>query len=283
MTLSSYTTMLERIYNLILFFKEYAILSGFLILSFILMALNNNAQIKQLRTLATVGLGVVQSQIAFIPRYFRLAEENELLRRMNLQFADEVSRLREAKLQNLRLRQYLGIKEVAGFPVQPANVLSKNLTMLRNTLTIDIGSRDGIAETMPVVSPEGLVGMVVAVSDRYAVVNILLNTDFRVSAKDQRSRVDGIISSNGEHVFLKDVAASKDVLVGDAIITSNYSNMFPEGIRVGLVSAVESGPGALLKRITISPSVDFVGLEEVFVVLRTSDPERRDLESGRRH
>ncbi len=275
--------MLERLYNLILFFKEYAILSGFLILSFILMALNNNPQIKQLRTLATVGVGVVQSQLAFIPRYFRLAEENELLRRMNLQFADEVSRLREAKLQNIRLRQYLGINEVAGFPVQAANVISKNLTMLRNTLTIDIGSKDGIAETMPVVSPEGLVGIVVAVSDRYAVVNILLNNDFRVSAKDQRSRVDGIVSSNGKEVFLKDVATSQDIQVGDAIITSNYSNMFPEGIRVGLVSEVESGPGMVLKRITVSPSVDFVGLEEVFVVLRTSDPERRALESGRRH
>ena len=274
--------MLERLYNLIVFFKEYAVLAGFLVLSFVLMALNNNVQIKQLRTLATVGLGVLQHQIAFIPRYFRLAEENELLRRMNLEMADEVSRLREAKLQNLRLRRYLGVKEVAGYPVIVANVISKNLIMLRNTITLDIGAKDGIAETMPVVSPEGLVGMVVAVSERYAVVNILLNTDFRVSAKDQRSRVDGIISSNGKHVFLKDVSISQDILAGDAVITSNYSNMFPEGIRIGLVSSVESAPGALLKQITVQPSVDFVNLEEVFVVLRTPDPERRTLESGTR-
>jgi rod shape-determining protein MreC len=274
--------MFERLYKLILFFKEYAILAGFLVLSFILMAMNNNVQIKQLRTLATVGVGVLQNQIAFIPRYFRLAEENEILRRMNLQMADEVSRLREAKLQNLRLRQYLEIKEVAGYPVQAANVISKNLTMLRNTLTIDMGSKDGIAETMPVVSPEGLVGMVVAVSDRYAVVNLLLNTDFRVSAKDQRSRVDGIVSSNGKDVYLKDVANSQDVLVGDPIITSNYSNMFPEGIRVGLVTSIESAPGSLLKRIEVTPSVDFVNLEEVFVVLRTPDSERRALESSSR-
>lgn len=274
--------MFERLYNLILFFKEYAILTGFLVLSFILMALNDNVQIKQLRTVATVGLGVLQNQVSFVPRYFRLAEENELLRRMNLQMADEVSRLREAKLQNLRLRQYLDVKEVSGYPVLASNVISKNLTMLRNTLTLDIGSADGVAETMPVVSPEGLVGMVIAVSDHYCVVNILLNTDFRVSGKDQRSRVDGIIASNGERVYLKDVAKSQDVLVGDAIITSSYSNMFPEGIRIGLVTSIEVSSGSLLKRIEVGPSVNFVNLEEVFVVLRTPDPERRTLETGHR-
>ncbi|MBE0555861.1 MAG: rod shape-determining protein MreC [Proteobacteria bacterium] len=274
--------MFERLYNLILFFKEYAILTGFLVLSFILMALNDNVQIKQLRTVATVGLGVLQNQVSFVPLYFRLAEENELLRRMNLQMADEVSRLREAKLQNLRLRQYLDVKEVSGYPVLASNVISKNLTMLRNTLTLDIGSADGVAETMPVVSPEGLVGMVIAVSDHYCVVNILLNTDFRVSGKDQRSRVDGIIASNGERVYLKDVAKSQDVLVGDAIITSSYSNMFPEGIRIGLVTSIEVSSGSLLKRIEVGPSVNFVNLEEVFVVLRTPDPERRTLETGHR-
>jgi rod shape-determining protein MreC len=271
--------MFERLYNLILFFKEYAILAGFLVLSFVLMALNDNAQIKQARTIATVSLGVLQHQISFIPRYFRLAEENELLRRMNLQMADEVSRLREAKLQNLRLRQYVGIKEVSGFPVLAANIVSKNLTMLRNCLTLDVGSKDGVAETMPVVSPEGLVGIVVAVSDHYSVVNILLNTDFRVSAKDQRSRVDGIVSSNGQRVYLRDVSVSQDVVVGDPIITSNYSNMFPEGIRIGLISSVDASPGALLKYIEIKQSVDFVNLEEVFVVMRTPNVERQTLET----
>lgn len=275
--------MLERLYNLILFFKEYAVLTAFLILSFVLMALNDNAQIKQMRTIATVGLGVLQQQLSFIPRYFRLAEENELLRRMNLQMADEVSRLREAKLQNLRLRQSMGLNEVLPFPVLAANVVSKNLTMLRNTLTIDIGSAAGVAETMPVVSPEGLVGIVVAVSEHYAIVNILLNTEFRVSAKSQRSRVDGIVSSNGKETFLKNVANSQDVQVGDAIITSNYSNMFPEGIRIGVVESVDISPGSMLKRIKLMPGVDFVGLEEVFVVLRTPDPERQALESGQRH
>jgi rod shape-determining protein MreC len=124
--------------------------------------------------------------------------------------------------------------------------------------------------------------MVIAVSDHYCVVNILLNTDFRVSGKDQRSRVDGIIASNGERVYLKDVAKSQDVLVGDAIITSSYSNMFPEGIRIGLVTSIEVSSGSLLKRIEVGPSVNFVNLEEVFVVLRTPDPERRTLETGHR-
>ncbi len=270
--------MLQRVYDILFEFREYAILAGLVILSLILLALNDNPQVKRVRAVTSVVFGVVQEQVNFIPSYFGLRAENELLRRMNVDLADEAYRLREAKLENLRLHGLIGLKDHATHRLIAANVVGKNLTLLRNTLTLDIGSQDGVEERMPVVTDAGLVGLVVAVSAHYAVVNILLNTDFRASAKVQRSRVDGIVAWDGKSLILKNVPKSRDVKPGDVVITSEYSDMFPDDVRIGVVSDVRDRPSSMFKSITIAPSVDFVRLEEVFVVEYRSDAERQLLE-----
>lgn len=270
--------MLERLYTLFLNFREYVLLTGLVVLSLVLLSLNDKPQVKQLRTILTVGLGVVQEQISFIPRYIGLKAENEILRRTNVELADEASQLREARLENLRLRKMLGLKDRPDFAFAAANIVTKNLTLLRNSLTLDRGEADGVRASMPVISDAGLVGVVIAVSNRYSVVNVLLNTDFRASARIQRSRVDGILAWDGTVLQLKNIAKTLDVKPGDVVITSEYSSVFPEGIRIGLVSEVREQEGSLFKNVVIAPSVDFVRLEEAFVLLNVQDPEKADLE-----
>jgi len=131
---------------------------------------------------------------------------------------------------------------------------------------------------MPVVSDGGLVGLVTSVTKHYSVVNMLINTDFRVSAKVQRSRVDGIVAWDGKFLVLKNIPKMRDIKIGDVITTSEYSNTFPPNIRIGIVNDVRDQANALFKSITIMPVVDFVRLEEVFVVISTPDAERSELE-----
>ncbi len=270
--------MFERLYNLFLHFREYVFLSGFVVLSLILLSLNDAPQVKRIRTIATVGLGIIQDQVSFVPRYFRLSAENSILRRTNIELSDQVNQLREARLENLRLRRLLELKGRAPSAFVSANVVSKDLTLLRNTLTLDVGEADGVRPSMPVVHDAGLVGVVVAASQHYAVVNILLNTDFRASAKVQRSRVDGIIAWDGNTLSLNNIAKTLDVKQGDVVLTSEYSSTYPPNIRIGLVSGVSERPGSLFKEVTITPSVDFVRLEEVFVMTTLPDQERISLE-----
>lgn len=270
--------MFERLYNLLLLFKEYLILSALVVVSLIFLSLNDNAQIKRIRTFSAVILGTAQQGLSFIPSYFRLKTENELLRRVNIELADEASQLREAKLENLRLRQMLELKERTPFTFVAASVVSKNLALLRNSLTLDVGEADGVRSSMPVVNDAGLVGVVISASAHYSVVNILLNTDFRASAKVQRSRVDGILAWDGRELMLKNIAKTLDVKVGDVVNTSDYSSTYPAGIRIGLVKNVTEEPGSLFKTVTIEPSVDFVRLEEVFIITSIPDREKTELE-----
>ena len=270
--------MFKRLYNLALVFKEYAVLSLLLVISLFLMALGDNTQIRHIRSVATVAFGVVQEQFSFIPRYFALRAENDMLRRMNIDLADEASRLREARLENDRLRKLLTLKDVYRHPVIAGKVVGKNLTLLRNTITLNIGKLDGVLPHMPVVGDGGLVGVVSSVNDHYCVVRILLNADFRASAKVERSRVDGIIAWDGDDLLLSNVAKTLDVAAGDTVITSDYSSTYPPNIRIGVVNEVSEQPGSLFKRVYVSPGVSFVRLEEVFVLAYLPDSDRTDLD-----
>ena len=273
--------MLQRLYDILYAFREYAVLTLCVLLSLVFLALNDTTQIKRVRTIATVVFGSVQHSFSFLTEYAGLKEENAVLRRINVELADEATQLREARLENYRLRALLGLKERIPYRLVAAEVVGKTLQFQRNTLTINVGRSDGVESLMPVISDGGLVGLVTDVTAVHAVVNILLNTDFRASAKVQRSRVDGIVGWNGTSLVLKNISKTMDVLPGDVILTSSYSNIFPEDIRIGIVSRANDQPGSLFKEVHITPGVDFGRLEEVFVVDHERSAGRDSLRTRR--
>jgi rod shape-determining protein MreC len=145
-------------------------------------------------------------------------------------------------------------------------------------MTLNVGKQDGVLPHMPVINEGGLVGVVSAVSKHYSVVRIVLNTDFRASAKVERSRVDGILAWDGNALLLTNVAKTLDVKAGDLLVTSEYSSTYPPNIRVGVVREVTQQPGSLFKRVVVIPGVDFVTAEDVFLIAYTPDLERQELE-----
>jgi len=272
--------MLKRAYDILFQLKEYAIAGVLIAVSFFFLAANDTRQIQTIRSLAVVSVGFLQDTFSFIPNYFGLRRENEVLHAMNLRLSDEVNRLREARLENIRLRQLLTLADRPGYRYLPANVIGRNLQVLRSTITIDVGTGNGVAVNMPIVTESGLVGKVVAAGSRYAIGQLLLNRDVRVSAKVQRTRIDGIIRWNGgRFLSMENVAKTLDVLPGDVIITSDYSSIFPPGIRVGVVESARQIPGSLFQNITVAPAVDFFRLEQVAVLTHVADSARTALES----
>ncbi len=269
---------MQRFYQFYFLFKEYIIFSALVLISIALLAENDNDQVRRIRSITVGMVGALQNTFAIVPNIFMLQRENELLRKMNVNLADEVNQLRESRLENMRLRSMIALKETTHTSLMAGKIIAKNLNLLRNTITLNIGSNDGVAVGMPLVTGEGLVGRVIAVSGGYAIGEVMLNVDFRASAKDQRSRVDGIIAWDGRSVILKNIAKSLDVRPGDAIVTSQYSNVFPQDVKIGVVGAVTEVPGSLFKRVDVVPSVDFVKLEEAFVVVFLPDPEKIKLE-----
>lgn len=270
---------MQRIVNIIIEFKEYFILLLLILISLILLALNDNPQIKQIRSY-TVGLiGVAQNTLTLFPNIFNIKKENEILRQLNVTLSDEVSRLREAKLENVQLRRLLKFKEESTYKLITADVIGKSLYLLRNTITLNAGHADSVRGNMPIITEQGIVGRIIATSANYSIGQILFNKDFRTSVKIQRSRVDGILAwAGGDYLLMKNVSKKQDVKVGDLVITSEYSKIFPSNFKVGLVTKVTENPISLFKDIQIEPSVDFARLEQVFIIQTLPDTQRVYLE-----
>ena len=271
---------MRTLLNILIAFKEYVLLILFLVISLILLSGNDNRQLKAVRAYTVGFLGYMQDAVSVIPNVFTLQRENEILRELNVNLSDEVSRLREARIENSRLRAMLGLRVEAPFDLVAADVVGKSLLLMRNTLTLNVGTKDGVAADMPIISEQGLVGKVIAVGDNYSLGQILLNKDFRAGAKVQRSRVDGILGwDGGSELRLTNVPKTQDVRTGDIVITSEYSNVFPKDITIGIVSSVRQKSGSLFHEISVFPAVDFAALEQVFVIAERPDSARAALEA----
>ncbi len=270
--------MVQRLYQYLFLFKEYVVLVTLVSLSIILLVVNDNVQIRQIRSLTVGTLGVIQQTFSWIPNITALQRENELLRKVNVNLSDEVNQLREARLENIRLRSMIALQETSSVKLIGAKVVSKNLNLLRNALTLNVGSDDSVHIGNPIVTGEGLIGRIVAVSGGFSIGQLIVNVDFRASAKIQRSRVDGIIAWDGKSILLKNVAKTQDVKEGDAVITSEYSNAFPPGIKIGIVSRISEIPNSLYQRIEVVPTVNLTQSEEVFVMDYIPSLERMALE-----
>ncbi|MDD5361001.1 MAG: rod shape-determining protein MreC [Ignavibacteria bacterium] len=269
---------MKRIGQLILNIKEYLILTVLIIFSLAFLFSNDNTQIRFLRAAAVGMFGTVQSGLSSIPNVFDLQQENKVLRETNIKLSNEVSNLKEAKLENIRLTKLLNFKETSGLGLVSANIVNKSLIQTRNTITLNVGENDSVFVNMSVITDAGLVGRIVSTSKNYSIAQILYNKDMRITVKSQRSRIDGIMTFDGvSSLSVINIQKNADVNVGDVFITSEYSNIYPSGVPVGIV--VETGNlDNLFKKIIVMPLIDFASLENVFVVKYLPNKERYALE-----
>jgi rod shape-determining protein MreC len=196
---------------------------------------------------------------------------------------DERDRLRgevaQLQVQNQELEQLKGLQEIntAGglqqyAPVQ-GRVYQRSPSTWYQTVTINKGSSDGVKVDDPVVNGQGLVGKVKSVSDGNAVVMLLSDADFGVSARAAVSGQPGSIlpvaGSPGDLLF-ELVPEAKKVRSGDSIVTAGtisdeLPSPFPEGILIGKVTRID-GEGELDRTIHVAPYADLRDLDFVRVL-----------------
>jgi rod shape-determining protein MreC len=202
-------------------------------------------------------------------------DDNKKLREKVVELTLRNSWLKEEHLENQRLRELLEFRSNAEYGVIPAEILSAEPNRRYFSILIDKGSGDGVRKNMPVINLSGLVGKVVEASFSSAVVQLMLDPNFRASAQDQTTRVFGIIKSWwGSSLQLDNVSLQEEIRVGDRIETSGLGGIFPPGIMIGVVTAVESEEEqskinrsyGIFKTVDVEPYVDFNRLEELFVI-----------------
>ena len=205
--------------------------------------------------------------------YFSLAstaKTNENLKKSLAQAAEKNNQCIEIELSNQRLRKFLSFQNTRTIETVSAEVIGKDPSPWFKTVIIDKGKADGIQKGFPIVVPEGIAGQVMAVSDHYAKVLLIIDRNSAVDALVQRSRARGIIRGrSAEQCSLHYVLRKNDVRVGDKVVSSGIDGVYPKGLQIGYVSGIVRRNSGMFQAVEITPSVDFEKLEEVLVIINS--------------
>ncbi len=213
--------------------------------------------------------------------YFQLREKNRQLWQENARLEKRIAQL-EANLQGIEIRD---LKESLDFDFIFSRVIKNDVTHNANYLTIDAGSSEGVKKGMGVMSPEGIVGMVVSCSDHYALVASVLNVRNRFSCMTKNSHVVGSLSWDGldsRYAWMEEMPGYLMWNEGDTVVTSGFSNSFPEGIPVGVIESVEKKNNDNFYRSKVRLFTRFETLSDVRIFYRLLDDEQQLLEKEAR-
>ena len=192
----------------------------------------------------------------------RLVERIAELEEENLQY-------REALVTGGRLGDIAQMREEFESPMLASRVVGLDVSPWFRAVLVDRGERQGIHAGNPVITHDGVVGVVTATSSGAAKTMLLLDRQSAVDGLVQRSRVRGVVRGQGtDRLGFEFVVREADVRRGDVIISSGLDGVYPRGLRIGQVEEVEDPGGRLLQTAILKPSVDFGRLEQVFVMLR---------------
>lgn len=273
--------------NLLNFLIKYNYWLLFLLLeaaSIALLVRFNNYQQSVFFTSANAVSGTVYRLSGEVKSYFNLKEDNAVLLQRNTELEQKIAYLEDALDEAVNdSARYAYLTAMAGrdYSDQAAMVVNNSIDKDDNYITIDKGSNDGVRPEMAVVGAGGVVGIVYKTSANYALVISLLNSKSNLSCKIARSDYFGYLKWEGhdpEYAYLKDLPRHAEFEIGDTVVTSGFSAMFPEGVMVGTVSDKADSHDGLSYQLKVKLSTDFSNISGVRVLMKNNTDEKAELE-----
>jgi rod shape-determining protein MreC len=222
-----------------------------------------------------------------VVRHFSLEKENEQLVLQNIELLNERDNAfviqDDSVYTAYQQEDSLGLKKMRLYDYSYANIVYKTTDKTHNYIIIDKGRAEGITTDMAVMSANGVCGVVSDVTEHFASVISILHPDARISAKllpaNQIGTVlwDGI---NARYAQLYDIPQHVPVDVGDTVITSGFSNIFPNNVLVGIVSDVEDSGHSSFLTIKIRLATNFSNINTVYLIRNIYTSEINELKSN---
>jgi len=215
---------------------------------------------------------------------FEARSDAERLRAENRELRQRAIQSEFALRENDYLRRLLGYLDGPRFPddFRPiaAEVIGRPASAFAQAIVIAAGSRNGVRVNDPVVTADGLVGLVTRVTKGTARIQLLTDQEAAVSAVDLRTSAPGIVrhARGTRETLVLDRVRKQDVIrVRDEIVTAGWragglSSLYPKGIPIGEVTSVGQTDTDLFQQVQIDPYVDFGSLDAVLVLVPADRP-----------
>jgi rod shape-determining protein MreC len=269
--------------NLLIFITKYNAFFLFLIFeasSFVIYVKYNSFQKASFINSTNKVTGALYTQVNELYDYMALREINDSLANENARLRNQlkasfyVDTLGKRKVNDTIYKQQ--------YTYVVAKVINNSVNRSNNYITIDRGSRQGIAKGMGVICSSGLVGKVVFVGEHLSIVQSLLHKDSRFSAMLAKNKEIGYIEWSDDldphKGYLKDVSNNAQPKLGEQVVTSEFS-LFPAGIPIGKVSNLHTKAGGFALNMEVRLAVDFSKLQYVDVVINKLAQEQAGLEA----
>lgn len=215
--------------------------------------------------------------------FIYLRSSNDLLKLENARLRNELQQKKEIVIYRDTVNQTSDTIENEhrlNYFYIPAKVINNSIHKQYNYITINKGSLQGVKSDMAVISAQGVVGVVIESSDNFATIIPVLNRNFRLSSKIKRNNQFGVLEWDGKNsrqARLNEIPAHVNIQVGDTIVTSGFSAIFPEGILVGVVDKFSIKEGNFYD-ISIRLSNDFGRMFHVNIISNFYREEQLNLE-----
>ena len=255
------------------------------VVSMVLLFRYNSYQGSVWFSSANAVTGKVYEWDSAVESYFSLSGVNSQLTQRNA-FLEQQVRMLDDSIARLTRSQEAAVTRLSSMvPFQgcrliPAKVVANMVNRYDNLITIDKGSADGVKRDMGVVCGMGVVGIVYLVSEHYSIVIPALNSHSNISCTIHRRGYFGYLRWRGgssQLAYLEDVPRHAHFKLGDNVVTSGYSSVFPPGVMVGKVLHVFNSADGLSYRVQVKLSTDFARLRDVCLVDDSALQERIDL------
>ena len=244
----------------------------YLILSFISFSFlynNSSLHFNEFGKISTYLSATSSKFSSSINLYFNLKSENEKLINENLQLKKMESKYRFTQINEDTLKS-----------INSAKVIVNSTNKSKNIIIIDKGKLDNINLEMGVISSEGVVGIVKSVTNNYASIISLLNTDLKLNAILKNSSTIGSVTWDGLNariLKLNDIPLSSSLKVGDTVVTGGMSFYFPKGVPIGRIINYDNNSLEGYYEIDIEAFNDFSSLSNLYILNRTDNNEIQSL------
>ncbi len=257
--------------NLILFIiknKDHFVFIAAIILSLTLLFNNKNEKMSVARGFATDIVSFLSAPMVKVKSLAIVSEENQYLREKNLQLNLELESILYAADENKKLRELLEFKRNTKLKIMAARIINKGIQTNLNSLTIDIGSKNGLLPNQAVLTPDGIIGKTIQVGKSSSLVQSISDNNFRLSVRIMPSGAVGILRWHTNNMCkVYEIQKNVEINIGDRVITSGFSKIYPPKLPVGVVSGVYDERGNYQKVVNVEIQSDFESIQNVFVVI----------------
>ena len=244
----------------------------------------NNYQNSVWFTSANWVTGKVYEWTSWMESFFSMTKVNEDLTLRNFYLERQVTQLRRLYAEattETDVKEQQELEKLQQYKLIPAKVVTNELHLANNLITIDKGEKDGVEVGMGVACGKGVVGVVYLASAHYSIVIPVLNMkSSRISCAIRNRGYFGVLRWDGRDAgiaYVEDIPRHARFNKGDWVETNGFSTIFPPGILVGQIKQVYNSRDGLSYRLQVRLSTDFGNLRDVVVISDKTIAERMRL------